>query len=219
MPTQTLSRRRFLKVAGLTIVGATLACSGLGCTATRTPGIEYPEFTLQGARPMNNRILVAYATRAGSTAEIAAAVAETLAARGYAVDVKPVKEKPNLAGYTAAVLGSAIRMGAWLPEAVDFVKANQAALGAIPVALFTVHMLNTGDDEASQSARAAYLKAVRPLLPDAEAVYFEGKMDFARLSFLDRAIARMVKAVEADNRDWAQIRGWVPEALTQKGAS
>ena len=43
---------------------------------------------------MDNRILVTYATRAGSTAEVAAAIAETLAARGYAVDVKPVKEKP-----------------------------------------------------------------------------------------------------------------------------
>ncbi|GIV73956.1 flavodoxin domain-containing protein [Caldilinea sp.] len=208
MPTQRLSRRRFLQAAGLTVAGTTLACSGLGYVATRTPGIEYPEITLQGGEPMNNRILVTYATRAGSTAEIAAAIAETLAARGYAVDVKPVKEKPSLDGYTAVVLGSAIRMGNWLPEAVDFVKANQAALNAIPVALFTVHMLNTGDDEASRAARAAYLKTIRPLLPDAGAVYFEGKMDFARLSFLDRFIARMVKAVEADNRDWDKIKLW-----------
>jgi len=208
MPTQNLSRRRFLQAAGLTVAGATLACCGLGYAATRTPAVELPEITLQGAKPMNNRILVAYATRAGSTAEIATAVAETLSARGYAVDVKPVKEKPNLAGYTAAVLGSAIRMGAWLPEAVDFVKANQVALHAMPVALFTVHMLNTGDDEASRTARAAYLNAVRPLLTSAEEAYFEGKMEFARLSFLDRFIARMVKAVEADNRDWDKIKLW-----------
>ena len=66
---------------------------------------------------MNDRILVTYATRAGSTAEVAAACAETLAARGYAVDVKPVKEKTQLTGYSAVVLGSAIRMGDWLPEA------------------------------------------------------------------------------------------------------
>ncbi len=208
MPTQTLSRRRFLQAAGLTIAGAALACSGLGYAATRTPAVETPELIFGKDDPMNNRILVAYATRAGSTAEIAAAIAETLAARGYAVDVKPVKEKPNLAGYTAVVLGSAIRMGNWLPEMVKFIEANQAALAALPTALFTVHMLNTGDDEASRAARAAYLKAIRPLLPDAEEVYFAGKMDFARLSFLDRAIAKMVKAVEADQRDWDAIRRW-----------
>lgn len=157
---------------------------------------------------MNKRILVTYATRAGSTAEIAQAIAETLAGRGYAVDVKPVKEKPALDGYSAVVLGSAIRMGAWLPEAVNFVKANQAALNALPAALFTVHMLNAGDDEASRTARQAYLNAVRPLLNGAETIYFEGRMDFSRLSFLDRTIARMVKSVEADHRDWIGIRQW-----------
>ena len=38
-------------------------------------------------------------------------------------------------------------------------------------------------------------------------------MDFARLSFLDRTIAKMVKSVEADHRDWAAIRSWTPAAL------
>lgn len=213
MPTQPLSRRRFLKMAGLTIAGAALAGSGLGYVATRPPAIATPELILEGKHTMNQRILVAYATRAGSTAEIAAAIGESLAARGYAVDVKPIKEKPNVAGYSAVVLGSAIRMGGWLPEAVEYAKTNQAALAAMPVALFTVHMLNTGADDASRTARQAYLNAVRPLLPGAEAVYFEGLMDFSRLSFLDRAIAKLVKSVEADHRDWAAIRSWTPAGV------
>jgi len=208
MPSTTLSRRRFLQAAGLTAAGITLASAGLGVAATRTPTIGYPEITLEGATAMNKRILVTYATRAGSTAEIAQAIAETLAGRGYAVDVKPVKDKPALDGYSAVVLGSAIRMGNWLPEAVAFVKANQAALNAMPCALFTVHMLNTGDDDASRAAREAYLNAVRPLLNSAEAAYLEGKMDLSRLSFLDRTIAKMVKAVEADHRDWDRIKQW-----------
>ena len=66
------------------------------------------------------------------------------------MDVKPVKANPDLAGYAGVVMGSAIRMGSWLPEAVDFLKANQAALSALPVSLFTVHMLNTGADDASR---------------------------------------------------------------------
>ena len=89
------------------------------------------------------------------------------------MEVKPVKERPSLAGYDAVVMGSAIRMGGWLPEAVDFVKANQAALQVLPVALFTVHLLNTGNDAASEAACQEYLKAVRPLLNDAEEVYFD----------------------------------------------
>lgn len=104
-------------------------------------------------------------------------------------------------------------MGHWLPEAVDFVKANQAALNGVPVALFTVHMLNTGDDETSRANRAAYLDAVRPLINPAAEAYFAGAMNFARLSFLDRLIARMVGAVEEDRRDWATIKAWAEETL------
>lgn len=213
MSTQSFSRRRFLKAAGLTVTGITLAGAGLGYAATRTPAVELPKIIRTGETPMNKRALVTYATRAGSTTEVAAAIAETLSARGYAVDLRPVKEQPSVAPYAAVVMGSAIRMGNWLPEAVEFIKANQAALNALPTALFTMHMLNGGDDEASRAARAGYLKAVRPLLNHVEAVYFAGKFDFSRLSFLDRTIAKMVKAVESDHRDWAKIRGWLPAAL------
>jgi menaquinone-dependent protoporphyrinogen oxidase len=162
---------------------------------------------------MNNRILITYATRAGSTAEIAAAIAATMTGRGFSVDVKPIKENPTVQDYQAVLIGSPIRMGNWLPEAVEYVKRNQAALRQVPVALFTVHMLNTGEDEASRAARLAYLNAVRPLLNQPEEVYFTGKMDFARLSFLDRFTANMVKAVESDQRDWDKIRGWAPAVL------
>lgn len=162
---------------------------------------------------MNARVLVCYATRAGSTAEVAAAIGENLNHKGYAVDVKRVKDNPSLDGYQAVVIGSAIRMGNWLPEAVEYIKGNQKLLQHMPVALFTVHMLNIGGDETSQTNRLAYLDKVRPLLNDPEEVYFEGKMDFSQLSFLDRMIAKMVNAVEADNRDWDRIGDWIPEML------
>ncbi|HRJ40303.1 MAG TPA: flavodoxin domain-containing protein [Caldilineaceae bacterium] len=163
--------------------------------------------------PATNLILIAYATRAGSTAEIAAALGDRLRERGYAADIKPVKEAADVAGYSAVLLGSAIRMGRWLPEAVDFVQTHRLALQTLPVALFTVHILNSGDDAASVTARHAYLEDVRPLLPGAEEVYFTGLMDFSRLSFLDRLIAKLVKAVESDQRDWATIRAWMPTVL------
>jgi menaquinone-dependent protoporphyrinogen oxidase len=210
---KNVSRRDFLKVAGLTLATAAVTCSGLGYVATRTPRVEDPEFAFGEENSMNNRILVTYATRAGSTAEIAATIGKSLSERGFAVDVKPVKDKPSLNGYQAVIMGSAIRMGNWLPEALDFVKANQSTLKALPVALYTVHMLNTGDDETSRSARLAYLNNVRPLLNSAEEAYFTGKMDFSRLSFMDRFISKMVKAVESDQRDWDNIKQWAKTVL------
>ena len=157
---------------------------------------------------MSNPILVTYATRAGSTIEIAAAIGENLCQRGFSVDVKPIKEKPSMNGYRAVVLGSAVRMGNWLPEAVDFIKTNQAELNTIPIALFTIHMLNTGTDDTSNANRRGYLNAVRPLLNTPTEGYFKGKLDYSRLSFIDRRIAKMAKVVEADNREWYKIRNW-----------
>jgi menaquinone-dependent protoporphyrinogen oxidase len=215
MADNPISRRDFLKAAGLTLTAGAFACSGLGYAASRPPEIETPEHTFGKDNLMNDRILITYATRAGSTAEIAAEIGKSFRQKNFAVDVKPVKEKPFLAGYSAVILGSAIRMGSWLSEAVDYVEANQEKLNAMPVALFTVHMLNTGEDEASRANRLAYLDKVRSLLKGAEEVYFEGAMDFSKLSFLDRMIAKMVKAVEADNRDWEKIRTWVPGVLAR----
>jgi menaquinone-dependent protoporphyrinogen oxidase len=210
MTTKRFSRRDFLKTAGITLGASALACSGLGYAASIPPKVETPELSYAKDNTMNKKILVTYATRAGSTAEVAIAIGEALNKRGFAVDVRPVKEKPNLANYQAVLMGSAVRMGSWLPEAVDFVKTNQMAFKKIPVAIFTVHMNNTGEDDESRAARLAYLDAVRPLLNQAEEVYFAGKLDLASLSFLDRLVVKMVKGVEADRRDWNKIRNWVP---------
>jgi menaquinone-dependent protoporphyrinogen oxidase len=215
MTAKPLPRRDFIKAAGMTLAGAALACSGLGYAATRTPEIETPNFVFKKDDSMNQRVLIAYATRAGSTPEIAAAIGETLSARGCAVDVKPVKSQPALNGYSAVLLGSAIRMGSWLPEMVDYIKANQLAMTqsismGMPVGLFTVHMLNTGDDPARRTARLAYLDRVRPLLGKVEEAYFTGVIDLEKLSFLDRWMVKMVQSPLGDRRDWNKIRSWAP---------
>jgi menaquinone-dependent protoporphyrinogen oxidase len=213
MTSKQLSRRDFLKLSGLALGGAALTCSGLGYAATRTPEIATPEFLFAKDTNMTQKILVTYATRAGSTAEIAAAIGQTLAARGFNVEVKPVKKVSALDGYQAVLLGSAIRMGNWLPEMVKFVLDNQSALNALPTALFTIHMLNTDDAETSRAAREAYTVPVRALLPQAPEAFFGGVMDFSRLSFIDRFISNMVKVVESDQRDWEKIRTWANTIL------
>lgn len=163
---------------------------------------------------MNKRILVTYATRAGSTVEVASAIGETLRGRGFSVDVKPAKENPSLDGYQAVVIGSAIRMGSWLPEAVDFIKNNQGALSKMPVALFTVHILNLGEDEQSRASRLAYLDNVRPLLKPVDEIFFAGEINPAKLSFVDRLMGKMVKSPVGDLRDWDKIRGWANATLS-----
>ncbi len=67
---------------------------------------------------MSASILVAYATRYGSTEEVAEAVAATLRERGLAVDIQPLQQVPTLEGYRAVVLGAPLYMFHWHKDAL-----------------------------------------------------------------------------------------------------
>ncbi len=153
-------------------------------------------------------VLVTYASRSGSTAEIASVFGEIFRSRGCKVDIKPVKTKPSLNGYDTVILGSAVRMGGWLPEMTEFIKVNRPAISSLPVFLYTVHILSTGDDETSRAARSAYLKNIHPLVNPVDEVFFTGKIDLEKLSLLDRMMVKMVKSPIGDYRNWKNICGW-----------
>ena len=167
---------------------------------------------------MSNRILVTYAGRTGSTAEVAKIISEVLTSRGFAVDLKPVKEKPSVAGYRAVILGSAIRMGGWLPEMLEFIKNNQTALNRISTAIFTVHLFNTDTDQVSHAVRKTYTGPVWKMLTPVDEAFFAGKMDPAKLSLGDRVLSRLAAVNTGqkvgDFRDWDQIRGWAQASFS-----
>ena len=83
-------------------------------------------------------ILIAFATRYGSTRGIAEAIAGTLQAAGHVVDVRNAGDVADVAAYDTVVLGSAIYNTAWLPAAAEFVCRNLGALADRPVWLFSV---------------------------------------------------------------------------------
>ena len=84
---------------------------------------------------MNSKILVAYATLSGSTAEVAEAIGETLGQEGAQVDVRPIKDVGDLNAYRAVVVGGPMIMG-WHKQAKRCVKKHRGALSQMPVAYF-----------------------------------------------------------------------------------
>ncbi|HSF81783.1 MAG TPA: flavodoxin domain-containing protein, partial [Anaerolineales bacterium] len=73
------------------------------------------------------RILVTYATMAGSTAEVAQAVAEEIAKSGLQVDVLPLDQVQELEGYDGVVVGGPMIMG-WHRASLRFLRLNRRAL-------------------------------------------------------------------------------------------
>ena len=203
-----ISRRRFLQVGCLTTAACGLAVCGVSMAAPvpDLASVELPSFSY-GERTLNNHILVTYASALGSTADVAAEIGKTLGAHGFSVDVKPVGQNPSLDGYQAVLIGSAVHHGNWLPEAVEFVKSNRQALKRMPVAAFTVHCTNLGDDANSRKNRLAFLDEVRPLLQPVKEVFFSGKFDRRGAAMLlPGLVARLIPPM--DFRDWKTIRAW-----------
>jgi menaquinone-dependent protoporphyrinogen oxidase len=209
----TISRRKFLKVAGVTLAASTLACCGAGALATLPPQVNLTETHAEGAK-MTTKILVAYASKAGSTAEVAEAIGQTISAKGAAVDVLQIKHVKDLNAYQAIILGSAIRMGQWLPEAAKFVETNQETLRQMPLAYFLVCATLKDDTPDNRRTVAAYLDPVRKIVEPQAVGTFGGKMDYGKLSFVERIlISQFIKTPEGDFRNWDEIRTWAGQAL------
>jgi menaquinone-dependent protoporphyrinogen oxidase len=78
---------------------------------------------------MNTKpILVTYATRYGSTEEVAATITTILRDAGLEVELQPMSAVKGLDAYGAAVLGAAIYGGNWHPDGHQFLSQQQEAL-------------------------------------------------------------------------------------------
>jgi menaquinone-dependent protoporphyrinogen oxidase len=83
-------------------------------------------------------VLITYATRSGSTEEVALAVGQTLRESGVAVETQPVRSVQALERYSATVLGAPLYMGRFHKDARRFLSARRNALTKMPVALFVL---------------------------------------------------------------------------------
>ena len=154
------------------------------------------------------RILIAYATRAGSTAEFAAVIAGQLRRDGFWVECSPVKEVKSVKGYDGVIVGSPIRMGSWLPEAVSFIMRHHDMLLRRPVAIFTTCITLAEDTPEAREEVRSYLNAVRAVLhPQAEG-YFAGVLEFDRLTLPEKIAARLTDKPTGDYRDWPAVQEW-----------
>ncbi len=172
---------------------------------------------------MSDSILVAYATRYGSTQEVAERIAATLRECGLKVEVKLARQVRDLASYRAVVLGAPLYIGSWLKDAQRFLKQHQAALAERPVAIFALGPTRTEELKSPQvRAQLDQELGKYPWLKPVAAEVFGGKYDPARLRFPDSLLkvlpaSPLHDAPASDVRDWEAIRAWASNLATKLG--
>jgi menaquinone-dependent protoporphyrinogen oxidase len=184
------------------------------------------------------RILVTYATLAGSTAEVAQAVAEEIARRDVRVDLLPLSDVKDLTAYDGVVLGAPMIMG-WHRAALRFLRNNRGVLQRIPLAVLVMCMSLTQSGETSVGGVPVYVDErlpkppetagrlrfrerytrlanyIRPILIATGPVkpvsigVFAGRLDYGRLKWWAVLFAMLViQAPAGDRRNWTAIRSW-----------
>jgi menaquinone-dependent protoporphyrinogen oxidase len=161
------------------------------------------------------KILVAYATKHNSTAEIANLIGETLQQTRLRsgiphVEVKSVEAVGDVTKYDVVVLGSAVYVGQWQSEAANFLKKYEDELAQRPVWLFSSGPTGEGDPQALLKGwkfPPGLMPVVERIKPRDIAV-FHGNLDASRLGLLERFMVKQVKAPMGDFRDADMIRNW-----------
>jgi menaquinone-dependent protoporphyrinogen oxidase len=158
-------------------------------------------------------IHIAYATKNGSTQEVADAIAETLRGHGLEVEARPAAAVEELDRYDGVVLGGAIYFGRLHPDARRFLKRFRVELTTVPLAVFAMGPKTTEENDVQDSRRQldAALADVPELEPVSVAI-FGGVVDPRKLHFPLNHMAA------SDARDWNAIREWAEEVEHAVGA-
>lgn len=166
---------------------------------------------------MSNSVLVAYATRGGSTTEVAQAIAAALEEAGVKAEVLPVSEVDSLAGKTALILGAPLYIGSFPKEFHQFVRRHRAALEAARPWCFVLGPTRREMKDFDAARNQATKQLGRyPWLRPVDLHVFGGKWNMNTLPFPFSLIGRLPAKLPAEDiRDWAAIKEWATEIARQ----
>lgn len=158
------------------------------------------------------RVLVAVASRHGSTRQIAEAMADVLRVEGFTVHVTDPDRVQDLAGYRAVIVGSAVYVGRWAASARAMVDRLAPSLAERPVWLFSSGPVGT---PPSPLGDADEVSSIMVRLGARGHRTFAGCLDLSVLGVAERAVVALVRAQEGDFRQWDDVEDWARQVANE----
>lgn len=164
-------------------------------------------------------ILVAYASKRGSTREIAETVAATLRREGLGVCLERTEDVQDLEPYDAVVLGSAVYMKRWRGDARHFLKKHRKALKQRPFWVFSSGPVGDPSDDNPEWNEPPKIAEKVEELGGRDHVVFGGCLPAEPKNFMERAMVESTPREHRDRRNWAEIRNWAKQIAMQLAAA
>ena len=159
-------------------------------------------------------VLVAYASKRGSTTEIAETVAATFRREGFGVCLEPAGDVQSLERFDAVVLGSAVYMKRWRGDARHFLKKHRKALRQMPFWVFSSGPV--GDPAQNDQAWMEPPRLADKVddLGGRGHVVFGGCVPAEPRGMVERAMVDGIPKEYRDRRDWDEIRTWAKQVAS-----
>lgn len=165
------------------------------------------------------KVLIAYATKTGTTQKAAEGIADVFKNHGWTIELSTAKKVKDISQFDAVVIGGGIRAGSWLAEASGFVRRFQKELIKKKTAFFTVCLTLKADTVENRKTVKSYLDPIRSIVLVEEEGYFPGKMNYAQLTWFPRfLISKIMKIPEGDYFQVDVVKEWA-EQLNEKWQS
>ncbi|MFZ0630555.1 MAG: flavodoxin domain-containing protein [Acidobacteriaceae bacterium] len=158
---------------------------------------------------MDKPILVTWATRSGSTAEVAESIVATLRSGGLAVEARPIRDVQTLDSYSAVVLGIPLYIARLHRDGRRFLAEHRNQLAERPVALFVLGPVHDKEEEFVTARRQLAKQLAKfPWFAPISKEVFGGRWDPARLGFPWSLLPAMKRVPASDARNWTAIHAW-----------
>ena len=164
------------------------------------------------------RVLIGYASRFGSTRDIANRIANVVrTADGSNVDVRPVDEISDFDPYDAVVFGSGVYDGSWTAEATELMRRHAAILARKPLWLFSVgsfgdrHPIVGGLIKKEPKEISEFEHMLHPR----DYRVFAGVIDLDHWPAWGRLLFKALGGHAGDNRQRPDIDAWAEEIANE----